>query len=80
MFRSVEILELSVVQSESRSPKRSSLRWAVHSTNVACGILRLILPLQTLRQKLADIPEINGDISPAALAQDVSHLKDIPVS
>ena len=47
------------------------LTWKIH---------RLILPLQTLREKLTHIPEYTGDTSPAALAQGVSHLKDIPVS
>lgn len=33
-----------------------------------------------MRQRLARIPEFTGDTSTAALTQNVSHLKDIPVS
>jgi len=51
-----------------------------HFTNVAYEIRRLTLPPQTLREKLSKIPEFTGDTSPAALAQGVSRLKDIPVS
>ena len=46
----------------------------------AYEVRRLTLPPQTLREKLSHIPEFTGDTSPAALAQGVSHLKDIPVS
>lgn len=39
----------------------------------------LIMPMQVIRQKIAHIPNVDFDTSPAALAQSVRKLKDIPV-